>query len=740
VSKRVADTAGGLYAYSLISKWNLNPEQGLQDDFDTFAWEALEGQAITLKASHESGEGPYAWEPVYRIEQVDGRTTLRYVRADPGAAAGCVSCHNDYEQQADVIAARQAAGVDPGKVFALHDLMGAIKVDVPIDVVAMAAAEGRNTMLASIMGVFFIGFGGLFLLIQRTVVEPVHASVHEVVGFQSKVDSVVECSRSLLKGAEDQVKICEAAQGAGEQSMPIAVGQNTSFTTSSSGIDDTLKEIVTAAYSNASSAEESAYHCSELSGAFGQLRTRFQKMLGGASAVTPLVAMLLLVPVSSAAQGTDPGVTQGAAAQPVGAEVIGGQTAPAQSQVPAPAPTQPDVDAPAWLTVGAEYRGRAEGSSNLSSIGGRDDSYYLNRLRVDATVRASAWLRGFVQVQDSRLAAFDGAGTPATHGNAADLRQGYVEAGRTQSGFGMRVGRQTLVYGTQRLLGALDWTNTSRAFDAARSWWAAPGWRVEAFAASVVRVEQGRFDRSRDDERLFGAVTTLSAAIPNGTLEPFIFVKRADSVSGERPGTGRGDVYTVGSRFVGKLPRGFDYDGELALQRGSWANDDIRSSATHLSLGWRPSSVARFFVEHNFASGDDDPTDGRRGTFDQLYPTNHAKYGIADLQGWRNMHDVAVGLAASPRRQVLVTAAYHRFFLSTLTDAMYSAGGGKVVTNPLAGSRDVGSEWDVTTTYTMSRTFAVQAGLAVFSSGDFLKATRQGGTVWKPYLMWTTKF
>jgi hypothetical protein len=225
VSKRVADTAGGLYAYSLISKWNLNPEQGLQDEFDTFAWDALEAQAISLKASHESGDGPYAWEPVHRIEQVDGRTTLRYVRADPGAAAGCVTCHNDYEQQADVIAARQAAGVDPGKVFALHDLMGAIKVDVPIDVVAMAAAEGRNTMLASIMGVFFIGFGGLFLLIQRTVVDPVHASVHEVVGFQSKVESVVECSRSLLKGAEDQVKICEAAQGLASSRCPLPLGR-----------------------------------------------------------------------------------------------------------------------------------------------------------------------------------------------------------------------------------------------------------------------------------------------------------------------------------------------------------------------------------------------------------------------------------------------------------------------------------------------------------------------------------
>jgi hypothetical protein len=35
-------------------------------------------------------------------------------------------------------------------------------------------------------------------------------------------------------------------------------------------------------------------------------------------------------------------------------------------------------------------------------------------------------------------------------------------------------------------------------------------------------------------------------------------------------------------------------------------------------------------AEYNYASGDADPVDGIRGTFDQLYPTAHDKYGLAD--------------------------------------------------------------------------------------------------------------
>lgn len=40
----------------------------------------------------------------------------------------------------------------------------------------------------------------------------------------------------------------------------------------------------------------------------------------------------------------------------------------------------------------------------------------------------------------------------------------------------------------------------------------------------------------------------------------------------------------------------------------------------------------------------------------------------------------------------------------------------------------------------MSSTFAVHAGLAILSSGELLKASTQGGTVWESSLVWTTGF
>jgi hypothetical protein len=63
----------------------------------------------------------------------------------------------------------------------------------------------------------------------------------------------------------------------------------------------------------------------------------------------------------------------------------------------------------------------------------------------------------------------------------------------------------------------------------------------------------------------------------------------------------------------------------------------------------------RFVLEYNYASGDGDSKDGKRGTFDQLYPTAHDKYGLADQVGWRNIHDARLGVEFKPRAKWLVS-------------------------------------------------------------------------------------
>jgi len=73
------------------------------------------------------------WKPYVRVETIEGQKTLRYLNADTASAGECVYCHNGWEKQELVQKRRKAAGIKPGKVFRLNELMGVLSIRVSID-------------------------------------------------------------------------------------------------------------------------------------------------------------------------------------------------------------------------------------------------------------------------------------------------------------------------------------------------------------------------------------------------------------------------------------------------------------------------------------------------------------------------------------------------------------------------------------------------------------------------------
>ncbi|WP_455211264.1 EAL domain-containing protein [Kaarinaea lacus] len=146
-----ADDTAGLYRYKPISKWNLDVTQGLSDDFKRWAWSQLEAQ------DQANPNGPINWQPAWRIENVDGVKTLRYMRADPAVGESCVDCHNAFEQRQGIIDRRISQDIDPGKQWKLNQLMGAIEVDIPLNRVEAMAKNQMNQAFLLIVGVVLAG-------------------------------------------------------------------------------------------------------------------------------------------------------------------------------------------------------------------------------------------------------------------------------------------------------------------------------------------------------------------------------------------------------------------------------------------------------------------------------------------------------------------------------------------------------------------------------------------------------
>ncbi len=318
----------------------------------------------------------------------------------------------------------------------------------------------------------------------------------------------------------------------------------------------------------------------------------------------------------------------------------------------------------------------------------REDLYWLNRFRVTARFSIKPWLSAAVQAQDARVEGRNGPVAGAPFRDQFDLRLAHADVGNLErSRFAVRVGRQELAFGDQRLVGHVNWLNTARSFDAVRGVFRHKKIRVDGFAASVVTCMVDEFNPSGAGNYFYGADAPLALLPFGGVLEPYEFV-RSTTQSTVGRGRHRHARLVHDRRSPGRqtLP-GHRLQPRSGHPAGLARKQTISRRGRVTGLVGRTISSGRatyrVFGEYNYASGDDTPGDGRRGTFDQLYPTPHDKYGLADQVGWKNIHHVRAGLEFKPQPRLALAGGYHSFWLASARDALYNAGGA-----PIARIRD----------------------------------------------------
>ena len=421
--------------------------------------------------------------------------------------------------------------------------------------------------------------------------------------------------------------------------------------------------------------------------------------------------------------------------------------APPLAQV-APAPKAPVFNRandamPNWLRVRGEFRERMEGFDGSGFVENRQDLYYLSRVRLNATITPARLLSFQVQGQDARVAKKTVAPVATPFRAPFDLRMAFADVGEAKSPIALRIGRQELAYGEQRLVGHVSWLNAARTFDGAKATIRTPAFAVDVFGVSVVRIMDGAFDKSGNGNRFAGAYAATGKLIPLGSVEPYVLWRRDANLRTETGTTGDLTQTTMGVRLAGRMPGRLDYGIEMAMQRGSLGTDDIDAWAGHWQLreSLPGAAAVRLTGEYNYASGDANPADGVRGTFDQLYPTPHDKYGLADQIGWKNIHHLRAGFELTPFKALPVTVNYHSWWLAEERDGIYTAGSAplaRVVTG--AVNDHVGQEIDLQVARAVTPQLQLAAGYAHIFTGAFLKQTTPGASYSHPYVTATYVF
>jgi hypothetical protein len=388
---------------------------------------------------------------------------------------------------------------------------------------------------------------------------------------------------------------------------------------------------------------------------------------------------------------------------------------------------------PRWLKLSGEARLRYESRLGIGFQEGNDDGYGLIRTRLNIDIQPGPWLQFFVQGQDARAPGIRDPYATGVNRDPLDLRQAYVrlKAGEKRT-VALTVGRQLLNYGDQRLIGPLDWTNTSRAFDAVKlELQPNKDVKLDFFSASVVENNpHRRINVSPEGNNLHGFYGAVRRVIPKSTIEPYWLWKTTPFVSTELGRGGDLDRHTGGVRIWGKDLARWDYNLAVARQWGDVAGNRISAWGSYAELGytlplrWTP----RAYAEYTFGSGDADPNDGRIGGFDDLYPTAHLWYGYNDVVGWRNLKNVRLGLQLQPHSKVKTSFDYHSFWLASRRDGLYNAAGKLTVRTPQEGAAEtkIGDEVDVTFTVPLTAVITLGGGLGHLFPGPFLEQNSAG--------------
>ncbi len=394
------------------------------------------------------------------------------------------------------------------------------------------------------------------------------------------------------------------------------------------------------------------------------------------------------------------------------------------------------------------YRYMHETDSRINAAG-TDNNHHLVRTRLHADLWYRNQFRLFAEMIDARAFGLDLPAQPIDRNHTdilnlfADIKLGDRE-GETAY---LRVGRQELLYGSQRLISTLDWANTRRTFQGVKAFWHTPAFNLDTFWVRPMRTEPHQFD-NWDKDRNFVGLWGSYKGIQDQTIDLYylsLIDNRSVSAANIQQGNtlqGNSVLHTIGTRWIGNLQR-LAYELEGMYQFGNRSGQDISAFAIasgvgyHLPLPMNP----QFWLRYDFASGDNNPRNGQSNTFNQLFPFGHYYMGYMDRIGRQNIHDFNAQFTMHPQPWFTFIGQYHRFYLANKRDYLYNAAGAPTLRdiNGQSGSH-IGDEIDFRVNFHLSRHHDLLLGYSKLFTGNFVKNQRPGVSPELFYVQYNFRF
>jgi hypothetical protein len=370
------------------------------------------------------------------------------------------------------------------------------------------------------------------------------------------------------------------------------------------------------------------------------------------------------------------------------------------------------------------------------------NTFTLLRSRVGLEARPLEDVRVFIQGQDSRVFGQErdasGAFNTLADTRNFDLHQGYIEVKKLfVEELMMRLGRQELSYGNERLLGAVGWNNVGRAFDGGMVRFDCSFMSFDLLAMNVGEMQTYPsiatpasvpyvFDGGYDVYGVYGTVKSIQ----NHKIDGYLLYQ----INRDTVGSGKTNLkrYTVGSYTRGKTDA-VEYELEVAYQGGKRLDVNVSAFMVAGNVGYSfPDLVLRRIgIGYEILSGT--PVgDTKYKSFDPTFHTGHKFYGFMDYfinipanTQSRGLTDLLARATFAVSEKVASNVWFHHFSYA----------------QRVGGEKTLGQELDIAAQYKHNKNLTFDVGASMFLPDQLMRQQFRGSdaALWG-YLQTTVSF
>jgi len=369
----------------------------------------------------------------------------------------------------------------------------------------------------------------------------------------------------------------------------------------------------------------------------------------------------------------------------------------------------------------AELRFRGE-LDNRDFRNSTPPNYYtLSRVRLGLNIKPTENIFVYLQLQDSRVFGEekDANGKFNTINNLknVDLHQGFIQIDHfLLKNLSVKIGRQRMFYGNERMIAPVMWNNIGRSFDGGLVRYGDDKNKIDLFVMntgetniSPTAATPSEVAFHRDAGQLFSGIYFSTKYFDNQQLDAFLLHQFNRKVS--IPGYWDLWRYTSGVYGRGSV-NDFFYEVDIALQFGTAKDKNIFSNFIAITGGYKfkdfPISSASVSFERLSGTSADDK---KVKTFDLPYPSGHKFFGFMDYfinipldTENRGLMDIYARLIFRLNESINLNLTLHNFNLA----------------EELSGKKDLGNEIDIVIDWKYNKFVSFEGGYSAFLPGKVL--------------------